>query len=562
MNRPSPFASKGFFKPAAHYLGSALSNNQINFTGRRRSLSLDDSDTEAGRAGIKGGGTMDEDEVPRTSYLTPHASTESSAAIPLVDISPSPSPSPLTRVRSAAQSEDDEDYDTGDGDQGRPLVASSQVSRGRFSAQEVLKRGGLGRFFYGTAVGWRLYLGLLVFWVGGCQLGLLLMNRFIFWTGTYKFPYPLTMTLIQLSITHLLLLALASLTRGLQAPLNKVGLGCIVAPPQAYSKGTRGTRYRGGSRHKSAWTNIVRWFTHGSGGISGGGLFEWQTQAVRHVLPVAIIFTFRIILSNISYAYAVLPMYMLSRILIIPLSLILTSVLLRQNHSVQTLSATLAATLNLLMAVIRPGERVSYESVLAGIFSSLFAALYPIALLRSYRQLVSDLVPQGDILVVTDDTLNSSSNNNTNNDLSSPDNTSVSTGTKEETRAYWRTLHYTSILTIAFLIPLVLLSGELRQIRRNCYFLDVPWFWFLALCGSLANFAVATTTLLLIKATSPLTANFVSVPRSAFQIAVLSKFRMPAHSWVGVGLCWACCLWYLLVRAREGRGRLFGIEAR
>ena len=227
-------------------------------------------------------------------------------------------------------------------------------------------------------------------------------------------------------------------------------------------------------------------------------------------------------------------MYMLARIAVVPLSLLLTAVLLRQSHSIQTLSSSLIAMLNLLMATISPG-RVTWESIVAGVFSSLFVALYPIVLLRAYRQLVSDLVPQGDLLGASDDDANA--------------------GTKEETRAYWRILHYTSLLSIAVLVPIVLISGEVQQLRRNCYFLDVPWFWFLMLCGGIGSWAVFSSFLLLIKATSPLTATFVSIPRSAFQLMVLSRFSMQAHSWVGVSLCWASCVWYLLVRRWEGWAR-------
>lgn len=238
-------------------------------------------------------------------------------------------------------------------------------------------------------------------------------------------------------------------------------------------------------------------------------------------------------------------MYMLARIAIIPISLLLTNVLLRATHSVQTLSSSLVAIFNLLMAIIRPG-RVTPESIVAGVFSSIFVALFPILLLRAYRTLISDLVPQGDILVPSDD-----------------DSPPSYLGTPEETRAYWRMLHYVSLLSIMILTPLVLISGEIQQIRRNCYFMDVPWFWFLMLCGGLGSWAVFCPFLLLVKATSPLSATFVSVPRSAFQLVVLDKFRMPVHSWVGVSLCWASCLWYLVVRRKEewnrARGRLEGV---
>jgi hypothetical protein len=448
------------------------------------------------------------------------------------------SPSPYARSRSLVQSEDEEEYELRNISQSRPLVAMSEAGEEQTRKQRVFQRGGLGRFLFGTAVGWRAYLGLLVFWVGGCQFGTLLMNRFILWTGTYKFPYPLTLTLLQLCITHLFLLGFAALTRGLATPLRAIGLGAVIAPSRAYNKGNRPTRYTGGLKTKSIFANISDWFVHGSGGIAGGGLFEFQRHTAKHVLPIAIVFLAKTVLSNISFAYAVMPMYMVSRIAVVPLTLIMTAILLRQQHSIQTMSSATISTLMLLMTSIRTGERDPWESVVAGAFSSFCVALYPILLLRGYRQLVSDLVPQGDLLSVSD--------------AQAP---SVSTGTKEETRAYWRVLHYTSYLTIAMLLPFVLISGELKQVHRNCYFLDVPWFWFLVSCAALGGFGIFVSFLLLVKATTPLTANFVSIPRSVFQIVVLSKFRMPAHSWVGAGLCVVSCLWFCVAKARDGRGR-------
>ena len=530
MNRPNPFASNSFFKPAASLLGSA---NTFNTTTRRRSLSLDDSDTEAQRHTPE---PRYSPVIMKEAPAGPSPELRPSPTIPIVSISRSPSP--FATSKSTVQSEDDEEYEMRNVSQSQPLVAKDNMGGDRSIAQRIFQKGGIGQFLFGTAVGWRVYLGLLIFWVGGCQFGTLLMNRFILWTGTYKFPYPLTLTLLQLCITHLFLLGFAALTRGLAGPLRIIGLGAIVAPSQAYNKGNRPTRYTGGLRTKSVFTNVSNWFVHGSGGIAGGGLFEFQRNTAKHVFPVAIVFLAKTVLSNISFAYAVMPMYMISRIAVIPLTLILTAVLLRQQHSIQTMSSAMIATLNLLMTSIRPGERDPWESVVAGVFSSAFVALYPVLLLRCYRQLVSDLVPQGDL-------------------LSTPDRrtATVNTGTKEETRAYWRVLHYTSSLTIAMLVPFVLVSGELKQIHRNCYFLDVPWFWFLMSCAALGGFGVFSSFLLLVKATSPLSANFVSLPRSVFQIVVLSKFKMPAHSWVGAGLCMLSCAWYCLARLREGRGR-------
>ncbi|PNS15051.1 hypothetical protein CAC42_2280 [Sphaceloma murrayae] len=524
MNRTSPFASK-FFQPASQILRSSVT------VAKEQLKALDDAALELG---VTSSPIM-ETRPSRSTTRTPDKLTP--RAVPLVDISRSPSP--FARIASAAQSEDEDEWENGDASQSRPLVYK-RANAYHNQQNGLFKRGGVGHYLFGTTVGAKVYIALLVFWVGGCQFGLLLINRFILWTGTYKFPYPLTMTLLQLAIAHVLILGFASLTRGLSALFNFLGLAAVVAPSEAYTPGNRPSRYSGGQRHRSVMQNIKAWLTHGSGGIAGGGLFEFQGRTVRHVLPVAFVFTLKVVLSNLSYAYAVLPMYMLARIAIIPLSLLFTTVLLRETHSISTLSSSLTAVLNLLMATIEPG-RVTWESIVAGVFSSLFVALYPVVQLRAYKQIVSDLVPQGDLLAPSDD-----------------DSAPTYLGTKEETRAYWRMLHYTSLLSMMLIAPIVLVSGEIQQIRRNCYFMDVPWFWFLMLCGGLGGWAVFSSTLLLIKATSPLTATFVTIPRSAFQLMVLDKFRMPVHSWVGVSLCWASCLWYVGIRTREESNRMRG----
>lgn len=110
------------------------------------------------------------------------------------------------------------------------------------------------------------------------------------------------MTLAQCLITHILVLAFASLTRGLSSFFNLLGLGAIVAPSHAFTKGNRPNRYRGGARTKSIMLNVREWLTHGSGGIAGGGLFEFQLKTAKHVLPVAIVFVAKLVLSNLSYA--------------------------------------------------------------------------------------------------------------------------------------------------------------------------------------------------------------------------------------------------------------------
>ena len=110
------------------------------------------------------------------------------------------------------------------------------------------------------------------------------------------------MTLLQLLITHVLVLGFASLTRGLRSFFELLGLGAVVAPGTAYTAGNRASRYRGGQRNRTVMQNIKVWLTHGSGGIAGGGLFEFQTRTAKHILPVAVVFVTKVVLSNLSYA--------------------------------------------------------------------------------------------------------------------------------------------------------------------------------------------------------------------------------------------------------------------
>lgn len=201
------------------------------------------------------------------------------------------------------------------------------------------------------------------------------------------------------------------------------------------------------------------------------------------------------------------------------------------------------ATLNLLFATVRSNVRVTWDSIVAGVLSSFFVALYPILLLRTYRAILAGLVPQGDALTgypTGDD----------------------DSGKREETRAYYRTLHYTSLLSLIILTPIVLLFGDVRTIWHNIPFLDVPFFWAMMVFGGMGSWAVFSSTLLLVKATSPLTTTFVSVPRTAFQLAMINMFKLSAPSMVGVVLCWVSSVWFLVSRRREGmrgeRGRLEG----
>jgi hypothetical protein len=191
------------------------------------------------------------------------------------------------------------------------------------------------------------------------------------------------------------------------------------------------------------------------------------------------------------------------------------------------------------MASIRSRNNVTWEAIVAGVFSMLFISLYPILLQRTHKQLIAAQVKAGDVLTSFSPATSSRA--------------VIESGSKQSTRAYYQLLHYTSLLSLAILSPCVIVSGELTRIFHNCYFLDVLWFWFICIVGGFAAFLVFATSLAVVRATSPLTAVFISIPRTAVQIILFSNARLPVHAWVGIALCWAGSAWYALVRREEGR---------
>lgn len=330
---------------------------------------------------------------------------------------------------------------------------------------------------------------------------------------------------------------MANLTRWFGRFLIGAGLASAVAPLHPLNN----ISSRGSSRKGGVFANFSR---PRSGGISGGGLFEFDVKMAREAVPLAILYILKVVLSNLSFAYALFPIYLLSRISIIPLSLIFTSTLGRTSHSVTIWSSALAATINLIIAVHRSNVRITWESVVAGAFSTFFVALYPVQIQRTYKVFVSAIVPQGEILSGYSATASTGAVD--------------ASGSKEESRAIWRLFHYTSLVSILLLIPVVILSGELPDIYRNCYFADLFFPWLMMVCSGIGSWSVFFSTMVLVRATSPLTATFIFIPKAAFMLMTLEKFKLPTYSWVGVGMCWICSAWFMIGRIREGRtlGRL------
>lgn len=194
-SRPFARNASKTFRPAFDYLSNISQSNihlpttskhSATATHRRKTTadSIDDTDDDLEN------NTLNMDRRSHSRHGSQEAGGSLAPAIPLIDIgsrSASPNPHTYPRSRSAAQSEDEDDeYELSSSI--RPLVGGgrAQYGAGSGSWNMVFRQGGLGGWLFGTWAGWQVCIGVLVFWVGGCGFGLLLMNRFIMLTGVYK----------------------------------------------------------------------------------------------------------------------------------------------------------------------------------------------------------------------------------------------------------------------------------------------------------------------------------------------------------------------------------------
>lgn len=506
------------FRPAIQYLVSA---------GRPRSYHRKSSSS----------GSLDSDGEVARSRMAPNVPSESrTISIPQISIFRSPSPPAPFRRRA----ESDPNSDTDDDDYGY-YPRSTQDGNMMFGWKWWIYGGGIGKFIFNTPLGWQIHIGLLVLWLGVSQIGLMVTNRIIMWSaylqqnytshtklipiivGDHKFPYPLTTMLLEMLITHGCLLVSAYITRWISSSLKTAGLSGAIAPSKPLQSSAAGIH--------------AKWPAYRMGGIAGGGIFEFDLQVAKTVLPCAVIFVAEVFLSNLSLAHTRFQVYVLAQIGIVPLALFFAYFLGGTEHSATTIYSALAATFALAIAGIpHSSMKITWESVAAGAFSSIFVALYPVQLQRTYKNLVASLVSQGNLL-------------GTSHSSPSPD----FSGSKEEARAYWRLLHYTSVLSIMVLAPVVGLSGELPLIWRNRYALDIFFYWGTVLCTGVGSWAVFWATMSLTRATSPLTTAFLFVPRAAFLLPIMARFRMPAYAWIGLVMCWASCAWFLVTRRKRER---------
>ncbi|CAZ80659.1 unnamed protein product [Tuber melanosporum] len=566
MNR-SP-ASRFFRKPHEILASSSIPSTTPFSHSRARNRSSGGSSVSSHQGQpnllVESSSSSDEDGPPNAASWRPRSKSQNRSVSPPWNVL-SPHSIPLLPMRSGASGQgtggggnlmsrtpspfprNSGDLDTlGSGGGGAGChewrIGKGSESESRGFAKWT-RNGRLGWWLWNTQRGWVMYIGLLVTFYEGAAFTLSKVNGFTLLTGVYKFVYPITTTLFQLIMTQIFLYFAASVTRSFSRSLHTLGLGSMVAPLPTPSKGKR--RASGGGLRDFAKQLAT--------GSREGCVFELKWTEAKKVVPVALIYSLKIVLSNIGFAYTNPPIYHLSRVGSLLLAMAFTHLFTTNSLSVTTMSSCITMVLSLAMAVLRPGTRFAIEGFLAGLFSTIFVAAYPILLTKAYKSVLRgnpNTIGSGDLLGV------------------GPTDGMLSTDGGEETRSAWKLLHYVNVLSITMILPWIFLSGEFGDISRNCYILDLPWFWLMGLFSGLGAWATFVSGFLLLRATTPLTMVASTYPRTAFQ-ALLMHGSAPTWSWVGVLMCWGSSVWYLLGRrkecgvsffhAKDGRG-LFGAD--
>ncbi|KAF9288860.1 hypothetical protein BGZ68_010492 [Mortierella alpina] len=219
--------------------------------------------------------------------------------------------------------------------------------------------------------------------------------------------------------------------------------------------------------------------------------FEFDIDLAVKIAPLSFVYVLMLTLNNLCLQLVEVTFYQVARSLSIFFNILFTYTILRQGTSPGAMVACAVVVLGFFVGSY--GEsNFSWPGLLAGVGSSIFVALYGIYVKKT--------------LVVVE-------NNQ------------------------WRLLHYNTAISIMFLLPIVLFSGEVGEIRREVYFIGDLGFWFLMTITGVAGFLINTAMFLQIKYTTALTNTISGTAKSCVQTLLAMVFyQNPITAMNGFGI--------------------------
>lgn len=443
---------------------------------------------------------------------------------------------------------DDEEYANWGTSSKRQLLQRNGAGEDEFSTlwEDLMHSGGLGEWFFQTTAGWYFYLVVLGLVLVGSTACLHYVNRVVTWasylqsnrTGhtrllplaseVHYFPYPTTLRFCELLATHVLLVLAAGLTQFFSRFLCAAGLFAAVAP----SHPMRTQAHRAGKSSLKA--DIQEGLCIGSGAIAGGGLFEFEYHVVKQVLPLACLLVGELILKTYLTTSLGVADYVMARIGSVPAALVLARTLNGHRYSISSNFSATTATVFLGLAAYRTPNGLDLSKLLVGLLSSVLTALSLLQMLRTYQHLLSSLIVPGE-------------------SLAGSSHQGDASGTPQENRAFYRLLHYASMLRILLYLPVVIASGELPHLSRHSALLEVYVRFSTVIPAMMASTVSLVATFAVVRATSPLTAAVIEIPEATLLLCIGCGFNMAAGPWLSLAVCWLNCLCYVVARAKNSR---------
>ncbi|CEI93406.1 hypothetical protein RMCBS344292_07640 [Rhizopus microsporus] len=199
--------------------------------------------------------------------------------------------------------------------------------------------------------------------------------------------------------------------------------------------------------------------------------FSWDSSVAIRVAPLSIVYMCVIIFNPLFLRHVETTAYHFSHSLSIAFSLIFSFYMLQVEPSQNLISACIIVMFGFCI-----GSMGQLNFSLAGVFYALawpaVVAIYGIYVKKTVAALRNDV---------------------------------------------WLLIQYNTAMSIVTLIPLVLLSGELKEVLTNVWFLDEFGFWLQMVITSFTGFAVNVAMIYLLIHTTPLTLAVASANKSIVQ---------------------------------------------
>eukprot|EP01120_Amphizonella_sp_Union-15-10_P011742 TRINITY_DN505_c0_g1_i2.p1 TRINITY_DN505_c0_g1~~TRINITY_DN505_c0_g1_i2.p1 ORF type:complete len:339 (-),score=30.24 TRINITY_DN505_c0_g1_i2:17-1033(-) len=234
--------------------------------------------------------------------------------------------------------------------------------------------------------------------------------------------------------------------------------------------------------------------------------FEFNLQIAKKVLPLTVVYLLMISLNNVCLKYVHVTFYQVARALTTFFSIIFTKIILSQSTSYLAMTACAVVVMGFIVGSISE-VNFNYEGLITGVFSSMFVSLYGIY--------VKNALPAVD-------------------------------------GNHWRLLIYNTLLALGGLLPFVLFSGEIEQIRNMEPISNNTLM--MILVSGLFGFAINIALFMQIRYTSPLTNSISGTVKACVQTILgylIFKNEISPLNGFGILLVILGSAWYSMIRYKE-----------